>query len=103
MGFKLGKKDTEKDDSGRSMDKEEIDRTLRLVTEIGTNEKNGFFVVIQLNKLDEETTEADGAAKVTNCNKSMILKTVLAALDISEEEIMLYLMKNTIGGMDDDD
>lgn len=84
-------------EEAKVMEDADIDRACDMLAKIARNERNGYFLVIALVKLDEETTQADGIAKVQNCNKGMVIETSLQALGVTKEELMVYMLRKNMG------
>ena len=83
------------------MSKKNIAAAQELLQQIARGETNGYFVVVAIEKIDNESSQATGHAKVTNCNKKQILETSLHAVGITPDDLMLYQLETMMGGSDE--
>lgn len=83
------------ENTSEAMSEENILAAQEMLAKIARNGVRGYFAVIQFEELDDETTQATGHAKVTRCNKAMIIETSLTAVGIEPTDVFgYYLQKN---------
>lgn len=67
-----------------------------LLEQIGKHEKDGFFMVVEIQDLGEGTLLAGGIGKITNANNAVIISTILETLKVTPMELMKYLVRKQL-------
>ncbi len=100
MFGKNTKKEDRGEDSNRPFNEKEMARMHEITDAVGLAKSDGFIIAARVvsTEVDEthETIEVDGISKVANCNRMTILKTVFKALDMDTEDVIEYVMRQSV-------
>lgn len=77
------------------MNEEEVKALVDRVTDIATENKDGFVLAVTATKTDDGIV-VEGGLKNSSVNRHLVLETLFNALDMDDNDIMKYLLVNQI-------
>lgn len=75
---------------------EEVEMAIRLTREIAENQADGFFIVVQTSKPNENQTKAEGMMKINKTDKMRVLEVVMRSIGMDREAMQQFLLLKSI-------